>query len=183
MSFLSAIVLLFNPLYFNMSNTYMTDINFNTLLILVCYNVYRFFRTESLINYLFVFVFSLLLMFVRQYGIIAPFVFTISCLVIKSNKLIYFAVSILFTFLLYQTLKQYETFLILQISPWATYKFLSYPNRSTTRSMQGPSDRTPSSPSSRWGARRSSADSVWEKWKSGRSRRTARPTRSRSSSQ
>ena len=42
------------------------------------------------------------------------------------------------------------------------------------------SGRTRSSPSSRWAARRSSADSASGKWKCGRSRRTARRTSSRS---
>ena len=41
--------------------------------------------------------------------------------------------------------------------------------------------RTRSSPSSRWAARRSSAASAWARWKSGRSRPTAPPTRCRSS--
>ena len=53
---------------------------------------------------------------------------------------------------------------------------------STTRSTRGPSDRTRSSRSSRSPARRSSAASVSEKWKCGRSRRTARRTRCRKSS-
>jgi hypothetical protein len=37
----------------------------------------------------------------------------------------------------------------------------------------------PYSPSSRWAARRSSADSVSAKWRSGRSKLTAPPTRCR----
>jgi DNA-directed RNA polymerase subunit beta len=47
---------------------------------------------------------------------------------------------------------------------------------STTRSTRARSGRTASSPSSRWAARRSSADSVSARWRCGRSRLTARPT-------
>src|SRR3954449_1368048 len=48
-----------------------------------------------------------------------------------------------------------------------------------TRSTRARPARTRSSPSSRWGARRSSVASASARWRSGRSRRTARPTRCR----
>ena len=51
----------------------------------------------------------------------------------------------------------------------------------TTRSTRVRSVLTSSSPSSRWAARRSSADSASAKWKSGRSKPTAPPTRCRKS--
>ena len=60
------------------------------------------------------------------------------------------------------------------------YKYvLKLHHLSTTRSTPVPSVPTRSSPSSRWVARRSSAASASAKWKCGRSKPTARPTRCR----
>ena len=45
-AFTGSLVLLFNPIYFNLSNTYMTDVNFNTLLLLACYFTINFFENQ-----------------------------------------------------------------------------------------------------------------------------------------
>ena len=47
LGFFSCLVLLFNPLYFSLTNTYMTDVNFTTLLILSCYCAFVFFDTKK----------------------------------------------------------------------------------------------------------------------------------------
>ena len=64
-------------------------------------------------------------------------------------------------------------------SPSATCTSSSSSTWSTTRSTLARPARTRSSPSSRWAARRSSAASASARWRSGRSRPTAPPTRSR----
>jgi DNA-directed RNA polymerase subunit beta len=62
---------------------------------------------------------------------------------------------------------------------WATSTCSSCTIWWTTRSTRVRSVRTRSSPSSRWAARRSSADSASARWKCGRSKPMARPTRCR----
>ena len=66
--------------------------------------------------------------------------------------------------------------------PSASCTCSSCTTSSTTRSTRAASGRTRSSPSSRWVARRSSAGSVSARWKCGRWKPTAPPTRCRSSS-
>ena len=66
-------------------------------------------------------------------------------------------------------------------SPWASCTCSSSTTWSTTRSTRVASGRTRSSRSSRWVAKRSSVVSVSERWKSGRWKPTAPPTRCRSS--
>lgn len=123
LAFISALTLLFNPLYFNMSNTYMTDVNFNTLLILCCYFAYLFFHSGNFLYYLLTIAFSLPLLFVRQYGIIIPFILAFTCLFTKKYKLIYVAFSLVVAFGFIYLLRCFEDVQINRIGSWAGYKF------------------------------------------------------------
>jgi 4-amino-4-deoxy-L-arabinose transferase-like glycosyltransferase len=88
-AFVACLVLLFNPIYFNLSNTYMTDVNFSTLLICCSYFIWSFFKTHKWIYFFLVFIFSGLLVMLRQFGIVVPVSFAISCLFLKERKWLY----------------------------------------------------------------------------------------------
>ena len=81
--FVASLTLLFNPFYFSLTNTYMTDVNFNTLVVVCCYFAYDFFQTKNFLSFILVFIFSLLLVLLRQFGIILPVCFLFSCLFFK----------------------------------------------------------------------------------------------------
>jgi hypothetical protein len=125
LSLFSALILLFNPLYFNLSNTFMTDVNFNTLLIMACYFAYDFFKTQSRSSFLLVFLFSILLILLRQFGIIAPVCFTLTLLFLKQRKWLIIGFSTLLTFGVYAILKYYESYLRGFLGADSAYKFSS----------------------------------------------------------
>ncbi|MBA3679991.1 MAG: glycosyltransferase family 39 protein [Bacteroidetes bacterium] len=121
LGFFACLLLLFNPLYFNLANTYMTDVNFCTLLILCCYFAFDFFKTKKT-KYIFFFCLSSIgLVLIRQFGIVVPVCFFIACLFLKEKKAI--ISSILVVIIVLAALKGYEAFLRGIISPGAAYKF------------------------------------------------------------
>ncbi len=121
LSFFACAVLLFNPLYFSMANTYMTDVNFCTLLIISCYFAFVFFETRKTKYILLFFFASLGLVLIRQFGIVVPVCFFIACLFLKEKKVI--GLSLLVVVCILMVLKAYEAFLRGVISPGAAYKF------------------------------------------------------------
>lgn len=124
-SFAAVLIILFNPLYFNLSNTFMTDVNFNTLLILCCYFAYDFFKNNTLSSFIAVFIFSVLLVLVRQFGIIVPVCFTATTLFLKQKRAMYLGLSILLTILVFGIFKYYESYLKSFLGPDSAYKFSS----------------------------------------------------------
>lgn len=88
-AFVACLVLLFNPIYFNLSNTYMTDVNFSTVLLCCFYFIIGFFRTGKWLHFIMVFVFSMLLVLLRQFGIIVPLCFTFACLFRNDRRWLY----------------------------------------------------------------------------------------------
>ncbi|MBL7930806.1 MAG: glycosyltransferase family 39 protein, partial [Bacteroidia bacterium] len=78
LSFLGSTALLFNPLYFNLSNTFMTDVNFNTLMLIGIYSCFDYFRFQKNSALIWISVVSILLVLLRQYGILLPFCFFVS---------------------------------------------------------------------------------------------------------
>lgn len=122
-SALACLILLFNPLYFNLANTYMTDVNFNTLLILCCYCAFVFFEKRSPVFFALFFLFSGLMVLMRQFGIIVPFCFTMGCLILKEKKWLWVVFSVGGSFLVFLLLKSYEKYLSGILPPDAAYKF------------------------------------------------------------
>jgi len=121
--FIACLVLLFNPLYFNLSNTFMTDVNFNTVLLLCCYFAYDFFKEKKTASFTLVFVMSTLLVLIRQYGIIVPLCFAFACLFITKKKWLYFMAAVLGMIVVYAVFKYYESYLKGILPQWASYKF------------------------------------------------------------
>lgn len=116
-------VMLFNPIYFNLVNTYMTDVNFCTLTIVCCYYIYRFHETQKLIYFLPVFIFSALLVLVRQFGIIVPACFILSCFFTKENRWRAVLMSAFVFVLVIVVFKIYEGYLQRILPKNSTYKF------------------------------------------------------------
>ncbi len=124
-AFIACLTLLFNPLYFNLSNTYMTDVNFNTCLLLVIYFAYTFFQTFKLQHFVSVFILSTLLVLIRQFGIIVPVCFTFACLFLTDKKWKFFIFACIGTLITYFIFKQYESYLERILPKYSAYKFSS----------------------------------------------------------
>jgi hypothetical protein len=123
LSTLACCVLLFNPLYFNLSNTYMTDVNFNTLLILCCYSALHFFQTKKIIDLLLFTLFSVFLVLIRQFGIIVPVCFFVACLFLNEKKIQWLSVAFLSISVVYASLHFYELYLSTVLPEGSAYKF------------------------------------------------------------
>lgn len=117
------LVLLFNPIYFNLSNTYMTDVNFNTLFLLSIYAGYNFFTGKVWYNFILFFTCSLLLVFTRQFGILAPIAFTAACIFLPGRKRLFFVPALAATIIILLTLKYYENYLHTILPGRAAYKY------------------------------------------------------------
>lgn len=122
-AFIAALSLLFNPFYFNLSNTFMTDVNFNTLLLLSVYFIYDFFQAPQKKSFFLVFFLSTLLVLLRQYGIILPVCFLVSCLFLPEKRWVYVFLSGLLLLLVLLALKYYEHYLKSILPDTAAYKF------------------------------------------------------------
>ncbi len=121
--FLFSALLLFNPIYFNLCNTYMTDVNFITLIILCLYFAFEFYRDQKAVSFILVFVFSLLAILLRQYGVIIPLCFTVSCLFLKKKRWLYVSLSIAITFVVLYLFKLFEDHLRSTLPTNAAYQF------------------------------------------------------------
>lgn len=127
-AFVMGAVLLFNPIYYNMSNTFMTDVNFLTLLLLSSYIAFRFFKRPSVALVGAVLLLSLAITLLRQYGIVVPAAFMVSSLFLREKKWQWFALLFIVLLLTYAALHQYELYLKSYLSEWSAYKFSSDTN-------------------------------------------------------
>lgn len=75
----AAVTLLACPIFFNLANTYMTDVTFILFALAALYAATRFFEEGKTVHFVLVFVFSILLTLVRQYGVALPIAFTFAC--------------------------------------------------------------------------------------------------------
>ncbi|MEO6304459.1 MAG: hypothetical protein ABIP51_14935 [Bacteroidia bacterium] len=123
LGFLACLVLLFNPLYFNLTNTYMTDVNFNTLLVLCSFCAYSFFQSKKIIYVILLILFSIALVLIRQFGIIVPVCFLMACLFLKENKIKYLVFALIGVAVVMFAFKFYENYLQKTLSPGSSYKF------------------------------------------------------------
>lgn len=123
-SFISALSLLFNPIFFNLSNTYMTDVNFTTLLILAAYFAMQFFESGKWWFLLPLTLASCALVLLRQFGILFPMCFTLAAL-ITDKRWVNAGIGIGITVLVYLVFKGYEGYLKTILPSYAGYKFSS----------------------------------------------------------
>jgi hypothetical protein len=123
LAFFTCLILLFNPIFFSLGNTFMTDINYNTLLILSIYFAHDFFQSGRLLSYVMVFVFSTLLVLLRQFGITVPVCFAFATLFYQNKKWWYTLGAFALTIGVYLIFKQYENYLKSTLQPYAAYKY------------------------------------------------------------
>lgn len=124
-AYTGSLSLLFHPLYFNLSNTYMTDVNFTTLILVGCHFAYNFLKTKKNIWLLPFALVSIAVVLTRQYGIILPTsLFLITVLKYKTS-LLSVAVTLGIIILSITVLNVYENNLKNILSENAAYKFSS----------------------------------------------------------
>lgn len=122
-AFIICLAVMFNPMYFNLSNTFMTDVNFNTWMLVCVWWAFRFFKSNQFIYLIGVFVMSLVLILNRQFGLVLPVAFAFACLFFKWKQpkvLVSVLLGVLFT---YAGFKLYEQYLLHSIPTWSAYKF------------------------------------------------------------
>jgi hypothetical protein len=121
-AFLLSLMLFFHPIYFNLSNTYMTDVNFNTLFLLCVFFALKFFKQNKSLDLILFFVSCTGLIFIRQFGIVLPLSFTLTLLFMKRRNLNIVLWSIIGTTLVFIILKVYENNLSNLFQSAHTYK-------------------------------------------------------------
>ena len=82
LTFLGTLLLAFNPLYFQLSNTFMTDVPFLVLSLTACWYFINYFKNERSTDFYFAILFSILAVMIRQVGIVMLVAFGI-CLLVK----------------------------------------------------------------------------------------------------
>lgn len=123
LSFVGALTYLFVPMYFNLTNTYMTDITFSTILILGVNSAMGYFQNGSKVHLIAVYVFSFMLVFTRQYGIILPFSFLLVSIIQKHERKLALWIGLVSCALILFSLKQYEAYLHTVLPDYASYKY------------------------------------------------------------
>jgi hypothetical protein len=120
---LACAVLLFNPIFFNLANTFMTDVNFSTLWIICCYLAYNYFQTDKKIYYFFFIVGSCALILIRQYGIVLPACFMLVSPFAGKKRILSVILGISGLAITIIVLKYYENYLRDHLPEINTYKF------------------------------------------------------------
>lgn len=120
---MGALILFFNPIYFNLSNTFMTDVNFTTLLLLDVYLIHLFFESRKQLLLFWIFLVSVLLVLLRQFGLILPLAFFLACIFIHEARWKYSAMAFALFLLVFFALKYYEAYLQRILPGYAMYKF------------------------------------------------------------
>jgi|JI8StandDraft_1071087.scaffolds.fasta_scaffold42013_3 hypothetical protein len=123
LALLGSMVYLFTPVYFNLSYTFMTEITFSTWLLCGCYFAFRYFNTGSKAAFFYVYFFSLLLLFNRQFGIMLPLSFLGINLLFDKQKKWSVTLGLIFIILLVMALKWYEGYLHQVLPENASYKY------------------------------------------------------------
>ena len=123
LAFAAALSLYFIPIYFNLSNTFMTDVNFSTLCILFLYFGFEFHRSSKLIWFVPLFIVATALIFLRQFGIVAPLALVVSCFFKPNKKTISAVISISFIVVLAVLLHYYENYLREHLPNISAYRF------------------------------------------------------------
>jgi len=123
LAFWGCMVILFNPLVFNLTNTFMTDVNFNTLIVICSYLAYNFMHTRRWHHYVLFVLLGTALVLLRQYGIIVPACFVAASLFLKEKRIKVSGLSLLAFAIIFAALKWYEHYLGGILPPGADYQF------------------------------------------------------------
>ena len=94
---IASLCLMFNPIFFNLSNTFMTDVGFLFCVLACTACVLKFQESKSPVYFFLFFFFSLWATFTRQLGILLPFCFVVSLLFNHHKRWHYLFVSVIFS--------------------------------------------------------------------------------------
>lgn len=119
----TALVLFLNPIYFNLSNTFMTDVSFTTVFLWSALLIYNFHQNQKPLTVFWIFIASALLVLIRQFGIVVPFAFLISCLFVKQKKWYFSVLAVICLVFVFGVFKYYENYLAGILPEHAAYKF------------------------------------------------------------
>lgn len=110
-AFAGSALFVFHPVYFSSSNSFMTEINFSTLLILGIYLGVRYFESDRLVFILPLFIVSVLITMLRQFGLVLPAAFALAVFVSRRGW-IACAAALGSLCVTYVVLKAYEGFIV-----------------------------------------------------------------------
>jgi hypothetical protein len=136
LAFISSLTIGFNPLYFSLSYTFMTDVPFLATLTLSAYFYYCYFNELKIKYVIFASVFALLATMIRQLGLWIPITFIITYVIttkINLKQLLWFcfsAVLIIIIFIVYTWLLRF--YKILPSNYNSIYKILYFKDVSQT---------------------------------------------------
>ncbi len=122
-AFFATLSFYFVPVYFNLSFTFMTDVNFITLLLLFTRLSFQYFKSEKLIWLLPLLLTSLALVLLRQFGLFASAVFVLASLLRRPRSMQTVLSAVLVLAVTYCALHYYENYLKHYLPDYAFYKF------------------------------------------------------------
>lgn len=122
-AFFATLSFYFVPVYFNLSFTFMTDVNFITLLLLFTRLSFQYFKSEKLIWLLPLLLTSLALVLLRQFGLFASAVFVLASLLRRPRSMQTVLSAVLVLGVTYCALHYYENYLKHYLPDYAFYKF------------------------------------------------------------
>ncbi len=119
----ACIVLMYCPIFFSLTNTYMTDITFNTLAIMCFYFLYNYFNAESTRLFIAFVVCCIATTLVRQYGASFPVAFFFAVIFSRSRSRRNILLSLLSVIVVTASLKIFESYLEGKLPEHSSYKF------------------------------------------------------------
>ena len=122
-AFTAGVSLMFNPYHFNLSNTFMTDIPFCTIVLAALCLSLLFFRTGNLLYMAGFLLVSVAAVLLRQFGLILPVAFVAGCLIHDQRRIRNFLLSLLILLSAVLSLIIYENYLRNVLPPYSAYKF------------------------------------------------------------
>lgn len=132
-SLYAALLLLVNPLFFSLSNTFMTDATFLAFCVFSLYFYERFFTTDHNKHLLPAFLMSLLALFTRQLAIVFPAVFALvafgQMLFKKQNRFYPFVFSVFALAISIGLIYLYEQWIFKTMVDWASYQGIFFTKR------------------------------------------------------
>ena len=112
LAFLLSIIIAFNPIFFSLSYTFMTDTSFLTFTMLGLLFFIKFFEKDKTIDLLLATIFTIISVLIRQIGLFLPIAFAFSFVVYKRFSLYSFILSITIILIAYSSINLYENWLL-----------------------------------------------------------------------
>ena len=107
-----SLIIAFNPIFFSLSYTFMTDTSFLTFTMLGLLFFIKFFEKDKTIDLLLATIFTIISVLIRQIGLFLPIAFAFSFVLYKKFTLKSFIISIAIILITYSSIKLYENWLL-----------------------------------------------------------------------